>query len=557
MSPMKNDSGKTGASLSDAPELTQADRERAKQVAKSTATMSLATLASRATGFVRTWAMAFALGNTVLSAGFSLANNLPNMIYELVAGGVLSTAFLPIYLQQRNRRDRDAANLYASNLINITVLFLGVVALLASIFAPQIMVTQSLFSSAADETVEQAVWFFRFFAFQIVFYGASAVFGGLLNAERRYFWPAVSSIFMNVIAILSFFSYPFISAADPLLARVCLASGTLLSIVVMACVQIPALAKAGFRFRLYIDFRGEGFRDTLRLALPATACTAISLVSLSFMNSCALHVSDTGPASVSYAWMWYQFPYGVLSVALSTALFTEMSECTTRGDSHGFKKHLNLGLRTTWLLIIPLAALLFACAPELIGLYAAGRFTDADIPPVAALLRGWAVALPLYAGYMFLYRAFSAMKDLKTVAVCNLVLTCVQVGVYMLATGVLDAGLDLGLVGLPVGDTIFYGLMIVVLLLVLRRRVGAFHFGRLARSTAKVSLASLAGGAIVFALGQCLRSTFGVEGMLGSLVLLVVLGLLGLALIFVLCRLLRVNEVLDIVSRLTRRLRRS
>ncbi len=540
---------------SDAPELTDADRERARQVAKSTATMSMATLASRATGFIRTWAMAFALGSTALSAGFSLANNLPNMIYELVAGGVLSTAFLPIYLQQRNRRGRDAANLYAANLTNITVLLLGIIALLASIFAPQVMVTQSLFSSASDETVEQAVWFFRFFAFQVVFYGASAVFGGLLNAERRYFWPAVSSIFMNIVSILSFFSYPFISAVDPALARTCLAVGTLLSIVVMACVQIPALVKAGFRFKLYIDFNGEGFRETLRLALPAIACTAINLVSLSFMNSCALHVSDTGPASVSYAWMWYQFPYGVLSVALSTALFTEMSECTTRGDSHGFKKHLNLGLRTTWLLIIPMAALLFACAPELIGLYAAGKFSADDIGPVADLLRGWAVALPLYAGYMFLYRAFSAMKDLKTLALCNLVLTFLQVGIYMVATGVIDVGVNLGLVGLPVGDTVFYGLMIVVLLLVLRRRVGPFHFGRLARSTAKVSLASLVGGGITFALGAWARGFFDVSGMLSSFVLLVVLGVVGLALVFALCSLLRVNEIVNLVMRVKEKLR--
>ena len=550
----KGSVAKRSAAPADAPELSEADRARARQVAKSTATMSMATLASRVTGFIRTWAMAFALGNTVLSAGFSLANNLPNMIYELVAGGVLSTAFLPIYLQQRNRRDRDAANLYASNLINITVVLLGAIALVASIFAPQVMVTQSLFSSASDETVEQAVWFFRFFAFQIVFYGASAVFGGLLNAERRYFWPAVSSIFMNIVSIASFFSYPFISAADPMLARVCLASGTLLSIVVMACVQIPALVKAGFRFKFYIDLRGEGFRDTLRLALPAMACTAINLVSMSFMNSCALHVSDTGPASVSYAWMWYQFPYGVLSVALSTALFTEMSECTTRGDSHGFKKHLNLGLRTTWLLIIPMAALLFACAPELIGLYAAGKFSADDIAPVAALLRGWAVALPLYAGYMFLYRAFSAMKDLKTLTLCNLVLTFAQISIYMVATGVIDAGVNLGLVGLPVGDTVFYGLMIVVLLLVLRRRVGPFHFGRLARSTAKVSAASLLGGGITFALGAWARSYFEVSGMLSSFALLLVLGVVGLALVFLLCRLFRVNEIVDLLVKVKEKL---
>ena len=303
---------------------TMKNADTTKSIARSTAMMSGLTLVSRVTGFVRTWAMAFALGNTVLAASFSLANNLPNMIYELVAGGVLSTAFLPIYLQQRNMRSREEGNRYASNLLSLAIIFLGVIALLASIFSPQVMLTQTLFSSSSSETVENAVWLFRFFAFQIIFYGVSAIFGGLLNAEREYFWPAISSVFMNLIIIATFFAYPFVNAASGQAGLLLLAIGTTLSIAVMACVQIPALVKAGFRFRFRIDLHDEGLHETLKLALPAILCTAINLVSLSFMNSCALHVAANGPASVSYAWMWYQFPYGVLGVALSTALFTEM-----------------------------------------------------------------------------------------------------------------------------------------------------------------------------------------------------------------------------------------
>ena len=306
-------------------------------VARSTALMSACTLVSRATGFIRTWAMAFALGNTVMAAGFSLANNLPNMIYELVAGGVLSTAFLPIYLQQRNQSSGEAASAYASNLLSIAIVLLGGISLLASIFAPQVMVTQSLFSSASEETVTAAVWFFRFLSFEILFYGVSAIFGGILNAEREFFWPAISSVFMNIVAIVGFFGYPFISAADATAGTTWLGATNLLSIAVMAFVQLPALRRTGVRFRFRIDLRGPGLAETLRLALPAIACTAINLVGLSVMNSCALHVAANGPASVGYAWMWYQFPYGVLGVALSTAMFTEMSDAVSRGETERFK----------------------------------------------------------------------------------------------------------------------------------------------------------------------------------------------------------------------------
>lgn len=534
-------------------------QDRAKtreQVAKSTAVMSLCTLASRATGFVRTWAMAFALGNTVIAAGFSLANNLPNMIYELVAGGVLSTAFLPIYLQQRNQHGTKASSDYASNLLSIAVVFLGVIALLASIFAPQVIMTQSLFSSASSETVTSAVWFFRFLAFEIVFYGISAVFSGILNAEREFFWPAISSVFMNVIAIIGFFGYPFIASSNTQAATTWLGITMLASIAVMAFVQLPALLKTGIRFRFLIDFNGEGFRDTIKLALPAIACTAINLVSLSIMNSCALHVAANGPSSISYAWMWYQFPYGVLGVALSTAMFTEMSDAVSRKDRIRFRENMLAGLSTTLMLIIPMAAMLFSCAYELIGLYSAGRFSAGDIEPIATLLMGWAINLPIYAAYMFVYRVFSALKDMKTVAICNAVLTCFQVLFYVTFTGVIKLGPfeGFGLIGIAVGDICFYTLMLITLLTILQKRMRSLNIASIAPSVFKVTIASLVGGVAAFFLSRALDGLLSTTTAVGSFIALVITGVVGLSIIWVGCRILHVDEISRMVDAVRRKI---
>ena len=534
-------------------------QDRAKtreQVAKSTAVMSLCTLVSRATGFVRTWAMAFALGNTVMAAGFSLANNLPNMIYELVAGGVLSTAFLPIYMQQRNQHGTKASSDYASNLLSIAVVFLGVIALLASIFAPQVIMTQSLFSSASSETVTSAVWFFRFLAFEIVFYGISAVFSGILNAEREFFWPAISSVFMNVIAIIGFFGYPFIASSNTQAATTWLGITMLASIAVMAFVQLPALLKTGIRFRFLIDFNGEGFRDTIKLALPAIACTAINLVSLSIMNSCALHVAANGPSSISYAWMWYQFPYGVLGVALSTAMFTEMSDAVSRKDRIRFRENMLAGLSTTLMLIIPMAAMLFSCAYELIGLYSAGRFSAGDIEPIATLLMGWAINLPIYAAYMFVYRVFSALKDMKTVAICNAVLTCFQVLFYVTFTGVIKLGPfeGFGLIGIAVGDICFYTLMLITLLTILQKRMRSLNIASIAPSVFKVTIASLVGGVAAFFLSRALDGLLSTTTAVGSFIALVITGVVGLSIIWVGCRILHVDEISRMVDAVRRKI---
>ena len=527
-----------------------------KSVLKSAALMSACTLISRATGFIRTWAMAFALGNTVMAAGFSLANNMPNMIYELFAGGALAAAFVPIYHMQRNTINKEAATEYARNLLSLAIIALGVVSILASVFAPQVMVTQSLFSNASDATVEYAVWFFRFFAFQIIFYGISAIFSGLLNAEREFFWPAISSVFMNVISIITFLGYPFIADADPTIAMVWLAIGVTLSIAVMAVVQIPALAKLGFRFSFRVQLRGHALRETMDLALPAIASTAINLVALSFLNSCALAVADNGPASVSYAWMWYQFPYGVLGVALSTAFFTEMSESASKRDWEGFAKSVRDGLKSTWILIIPMAALVFCCSSQLIGLYAAGKFTAADIEPIANLLRAWSVNLPLYAAFMYISQAYSALKDMKTVAIANVVMTAIQITLYMLFSGVFVSDFTLGLTGLAIADVIKYILLDIVLLVVLRRRSSELRLHLIMGSTVKICLASIAGGVVGGLMNVGLGLFLDMGNIFGAFVGLIITGCIALSVILIVSRMLHVEELDGAIAAVKRRIGR-
>ena len=205
-----------------------------------------------------------------------------------------------------------------------------------------------------------------------------------------------------------------------------------------------------------------------------------------------------------------------------------------------------------------MASMLFVCSDELIGLYTAGKFTAADIQPIAELLRGWAFALPLYACYMFVYRAYSSLKDLKTVAICNLVLTFVQVMLYMVFTGVIaiPGFSSLGLVGIACGDIVFYGLMLIVLLYIMRSRMGAFGFGQLGIACVKVIVASVIGGAIAELASWGVADIVDISNILGSFIALVITGAIGLAIIFALCRILGVSEVTSIVRRLARRLKR-
>lgn len=513
--------------------------DTAPSVARSAATMSAMTLISRVTGFMRTWALAFALGNTFLASSYDTANNIPNMIYELIMGGVLSTAFLPVYLEVLAQHGRDRAWRYASNLINITLVVLGSIAVLATVFAPQFIWTQ-MFTVEAQHR-ELATYLFRFFTIQIVVYGIGGVVSGILNAERRFLWPAAAPIFNNIVVIATLLIYPLIARNDPDAALVWLAIGTTLGVVAMLIVQIPSLKLAGMRYFARVDFTDPGLKTTAALIGPAVLFTITNLVVVTFRNAFAYDVADNGVSTLRYAWMWFQFPYGVLAVALSTAFFTELSRAAGARDMESFKRHFTRGLRSTFVLIIPMAVMLFVLAEPLITLFKAGEFTADDIGVVARVLTAWAVSLPVFAAYMYTYFAFSALKDLKTVVNVKVVVTVAQVALlWILMTGA--GGWDgIGLLGVPVTDLVVYTSMFLILVWLLRRRIGRYDLSSVVTVFVNSTIASLVGGAVAWGILRLLPGSD--PSLVRSFLVLMVCGLPGLTVAWGVAALLRVPEV--------------
>ena len=143
-----------------------ADQGSTAAIGGSAALISICTIISRITGFARTWAMAFALGSTLLSSSYQVANTLPNQLYELVCGGMIVTAFLPVYVSVKKKLGQRAGNEYASNLLTLVVLLLGAVSLLCMLFPSAAIYTQSFYSDQSQ--MATSVFFFQFFAIQIV-----------------------------------------------------------------------------------------------------------------------------------------------------------------------------------------------------------------------------------------------------------------------------------------------------------------------------------------------------------------------------------------------------
>lgn len=505
-------------------------------IAKSTALITVATLGSRVTGLLRTWAMAFALGNTLITSAYQVANNLPNVVYELVAGGLLGAAFLPVYLMQKEKFGAEGGHQFAANLLNIIVIILGVLALLATVFAPQVVATQTFTVENSAEVSQYAVLFFRIFAIQIVFYGISGTINCILNANRVFFMPSFAPAINNIVTTISFFAYVPLSHIDAFMACVVLAVGTSLGVFVQMAVQIPALLKLGFKFVPRVNLRDPALKDALRIALPTVVYVVGTMFSFTFRNAFSLQASENGPSTLNYAWIWYQLPHGVVAVSIARAFFTEMGEDVARGDWDTMRKHVRDGISATLLLIIPLAALVCVLSTPLIQLFRAGAFSADDVGMVAQVLSAWVLALPFYSVLLYLFNVFATIRKFLSFAVVSCLMTAVQCALY----SVLCQPDALGLMGVPAADFVYYGGSCIIMFVLLRKHLGSIGIGSIAWMALRALVAAVGGAAVAYGIKMLLPTG---TGMAIGFLQIVVCGIAGLVVAFALCALFRIPEM--------------
>lgn len=420
-------------------------------IARSTVLMTIGTLLSRVTGLARTWVMAYVLGAGMLASAYQVSNNLPNIIYEAIAGGMIAAAFLPVLMLVAEKQGKEAEVRYASNILNIVAVVLGAISLGGIFLAEPLIATQTFTVDSQDEVVSTAVWLFRIFSVQVLFYGLSGVLQGMLNANRTFFITAIAPALNNITVIAAFIAFALISPTDSKLALTVLAIGTTFGVIVQFAVQIPAIRAQGFSWKPVFDLRDDAIRETVKIAIPTVIFVIASIVGQSVRNAFALGASPSGPAMIAYAWMWFQLPYGVIAVSLSRALFTEMSDSASKGAGDELVTLVSRGLNQTLCLMIPCAFCLIALSTPIIGLFQSGAFTSADTVTVSGLLCLWVIGLPMFSIWSYLYNAFASIRKFMPFALLNVVLISFEIPLYWALSSS-----PLGLYGIPISDVIYY-----------------------------------------------------------------------------------------------------
>jgi putative peptidoglycan lipid II flippase len=538
------------------------DRKDEPSLAKASGSMAVATLFSRITGFGSKLLLAYVIGLSAraINDSYTVANTVPNIIYELLLGGVLTSVVVPLLVRAKHE-DPDGGEQYTHRLLSVSITVLAGMTALAVATAP--LLTKLFVDNANGNANPALVTAFAYLLLpEIVFYGLFAMLGAILNTRDVFAPPAWAPVLNNVVLLVTIGAYhvlPGDIATDPVrmgnAKLLLLGVGTTLGIVVQAAVLVPPLLRGGYRprWRWGWDRRLSEFGG---LALWVVGYVVVSQVGYITITRVATDAAAGSISIYTYSWLLVQMPYGVLGVSLLTAIMPRMSRAAAAGDVPAMLDDLSLGSRMSAVMLAPISALMTVLGPAIAaGLLPFGK-GGADSDRLGLAITASAFGLLPYALTQLQMRVFYATKDARTPTFINAAMIALKVPVILLAAHILPPSQVV--FGLTFADAICFSFGTIVGELWLRKRFGRLGSRRVVRTYVKVAVAAVWGAAVAMAIELGVRDYVpgGVHGALGAWISLVLGGILGLLAAFGMMALLRVHELkpaLDKVKGLIRR----
>jgi len=536
---------------------------------RSSAIMAVGTLASRVTGFFRSALLVAALGTGLLADPFNTANTIPNIVYDILLGGVLTAAHVPLLIRARNKSEKYGEE-FEQRLFTILLCALGLITVLAMSVAPLLI---NLYGSKFTEAQHRiAVLFLLFFLPQIFFYGFAAVAGASLNSRGRFAAPMWTPVLNNIVVIAILGVFMVITRGDKLTPETItdgqlrfLAIGVTAGVAAQAFGLIPSMRALGFNFRPRFDFRRAELTQMWGMAswtLLYVVAQQIALVVYTNLANAAgaRYATETGsktgvgltPWTNAYA--FFQLPYAVVAISIITAILPRMTQSAAEGRLSRLAAELREGLRLSLALMLPAVALLFGAASEICYvLFAHGNASSADAAVMANVLRVFAVGLTPFAVLQLLQRGFYAQQDTRTPALIAIFSTGIGALTAVVFAQVLSTEhVVLGIAGAQ-GISWTFGCLVSVVLL--RRRIGRLGGREILILFTKAAICSLAALAVA-EIGHLLVGPHVNDSFILAAILLAAQCALGFGAFLVMAAVVRLPEINQVIGMVRRKVGR-
>jgi len=477
-------------------------------VARAAGIVMFFVLVSRILGFVRERAIAEVFGRTGVTDVFFAAFSIPDLMYQLLVGGALSSAFIPVFTQYLAKGEEREAWRAASSFLNLIVLALVCLMVLGVIFTPSLAPLVGI--GFGGEQRELLILLMRV-TFPAVFFTAlSGLAMGVLHSYQRFTLPALGPIIYNLGQILGAY------LLGPIMGIMGMAVGTIAGSVGSFSLQLPqVIQRAKGLYRPVIDLRHPGIRRMGRLMLPAVIGLSISQINVILGQNLASLLETGSIVALRLANRLINFPLGIFAMGISTAIFPTLSSLVARGEMDEFRRTFSFGLRVVLFITIP-SAVGMAClsVPIVRLLFESGEFTSADTAATAYALVFYAPGLIAQAGIQIITRIYYSLQD--TVTPVKIGLAAVVVNFLVSLALLRLTGLNHAAIALAYSITSLMNMLAA--LLILRGKLGGVDGRRVLATVAKSAVAAGVMGAAVYYTGGFLGSRLDLTHGLGRLV---------------------------------------
>ncbi len=454
------------------------DEERQTQLARAASVVMAAFVLSRVLGLGREIIIGSQFGTSRELDAYLAAFRIPDMIFHLIAGGALGSAFIPTFTSYLAGNRQEEAWRLASSVMNIVLAVLTTCAALAALLAPW-LVRYVVVPGFTPQEQALTVSLMRWMLIAPVIFGLSGVVMGILNSYRHFLLPALAPAVYNLSIIGG------AALLAPSIGVYGLVVGVVAGSLLHLGIQIPQLIRQGLSYQPIIDFSHPGVGEVGRLMLPRMLGLATVQINFLVNTFLASRLAEGSLAALNYAWMLMLLPQGIFAISIATAAFPTLSDLAARGRKDELRATLSRTLRLVLFLSIPSTVALIVLGEPLTQLLLQrGRFDPFSTQSVVWALQFYALGLVAHSALEIVTRAFYSLHDTRTPVAVGAGAMALNVILSLLLVGPLLHG------GLALANSLATILETAVLIVLIRGRLGGVEGRALLRSAAKTTLAA-------------------------------------------------------------------
>jgi putative peptidoglycan lipid II flippase len=515
-------------------------------------------------GLVRTFLFTYVFGATNFSDSYLQAFLIPNLIFTVVSGGALSSAFIPVFTTYAvGRKDEKTAWHVASSALNLSVIIMVTLSALAMLLAPVIVPLYSPGFPPAQLALITTLT--RIMLLQAIVLGSGVIISAVLNAKQDFSYTALGTVLYNVGLILGlipgfFLSFHSRSITPADLAVYSATWGVVLGAILQVGVQVPGLFKVRMRYTFSFDWRHPGVIQIGRQMIPRiinaamlSFSTSVDRFLLAFLTAVATATVVNGLITEYFqAFSILLLPVSIFGSSVSTAAFPTLASYVARARFDRVRSIITETLRGILFLSIPSCiGLIVLALPVIQVLLEHGRYTLQEAQFTAIPLIFFAVGLPGLAAVEILTRAFYALQDSRTPVVISVAQFILKIALSVILINLAVFGVQWGMGALALSTSVASTLEALVLFVLLYQRIGGFDLRSLLGFIGRAFLAAAVMGGVLFVVRTGLdrvidtttTNTLIISGILKALLkLLIELGI-GSLVFLIMARLLKIEEM--------------